>query len=99
MMGDDRSGSVSPSPPCLQLPGDREEDKQRDVRELILRISKVDGHWSQCCKCPVSPFHDQFLRELSTEATHRDTQNLNFVRRRSLQTVAELGDLRDTLVR
>ena len=43
--------------------------------------------------------HDQFLRELSTEATHRDTQNLNFVRRRSLQTVAELGDLRDTLVR
>ena len=42
---------------------------------------------------------DQFLRELSTEATHRDTQNLNFVRRRSLQTVAELGDLRDTLVR
>ena len=43
MMGDDRSGSVSPSPPCLQLPGDREEDKQRDVRELILRISKVGG--------------------------------------------------------
>ena len=53
----------------------------------------------QCYKCHVSPFHEQFLRELSTEATHRDTQNLNFVRRRSLQTVAELGDLRDTLVR
>ena len=97
-MGDERSGSVSPSPPGLQLPGDREEDKQRDVRELILRISKVGGHnvaSVQCHEC----HHDQFLRELSTEATHRDTQNLNFVRRRSLQTVAELGDLRDTLVR
>ena len=47
MMGDDRSGSVSPSPPGLQLPGDREEDKQRDVRELILRISKVGGHNAQ----------------------------------------------------
>ena len=94
-MGDDRSGSVSPSPPCLQLPGDREEDKQRDVRELILRISKVGGHND----ASVKSHHDQFLRELSTEATHRDTQNLNFVRRRSLQTVAELGDLRDTLVR
>ena len=43
-MGDERSGSVSPSPPDLQLPEDREEDKQRDVRELILRISKVGGH-------------------------------------------------------
>ena len=95
MMGDDRSGSVSPSPPCLQLPGDREEDKQREVRELILRISKVGGHNVTSVKC----HRDQFLRELSTEATHRDTQNLNFVRRRSLQTVAELGDLRDTLVR
>ena len=94
-MGDDRSGSVSPSPPCLQLPGDREEDKQRDVRELILRISKVGGHNVASVMC----HHEQFLRELSTEATHRDTQNLNFVRRRSLQTVAELGDLRDTLVR
>ena len=90
-MGDDRSGSVSPSPPCLQLPGDREEDKQRDVRELILRISKVGGHNDASVMC----HRDQFLRELSTEATHRDTQNLNFVRRRSLQTVAELGDLRD----
>ena len=96
MMSDDRSGSVSPSPPCLQLPGDREEDKQRDVRELILRISKVGGHRASV-KC--HDHHEQFLRELSTEATHRDTQNLNFVRRRSLQTVAELGDLRDTLVR
>ena len=94
-MGDDRSGSVSPSPPCLQLPGDREEDKQRDVRELILRISKVGGGDDASVMC----HRDQFLRELSTEATHRDTQNLNFVRRRSLQTVAELGDLRDTLVR
>ena len=98
MMGDDRSGSVSPSPPCLQLPGDREEDKQRDVRELILRISKVGGHNANDVES-VMCHRDQFLRELSTEATHRDTQNLNFVRRRSLQTVAELGDLRDTLVR
>ena len=54
---------------------------------------------SLCNVASVMCHRDQFLRELSTEATHRDTQNLNFVRRRSLQTVAELGDLRDTLVR
>ena len=51
MMGDDRSGSVSPSPPCLQLPGEREEDKQREVRELILRISKVGGHNDASVMC------------------------------------------------
>ena len=42
----------------------------------------------------------KFLRELSLEDQHHGgQQDLNLVRRRSLQTVAELGDLRDALVR
>jgi len=41
----------------------------------------------------------KFLRELSLEDQHHGGhQDLNLVRRRSLQTVAKLGDLRDTLV-